>query len=1114
MDVSVQQDPEADADKRISGGIPPLLIIDGPVNECGGEHIFPSSFRSSLGKDHHGFSTSIGQATKDSETTLALYLLALYRLTQIQQFSIPIYIPGAHNNCTVKTLCFIAGETLEQIRARVRMRLEVPGKLLKTNSAQESSVVQSSSFAACLLKGDSHTCTPRYLVKHLSASACQATLIVRDSATCANSDYFWLSQFPKIDHNPHCAVVPYLEKLTELWARNPNQDFYCAALISGEERQLHERFSTDITENVDLQPVVRQFETSVKNHPDAPALSHQGVTVTYYELHNFANLIAKQLQEDNVAAGDYVGVLVSPSIELFASILAIHKVGAVYLPLDPTFPKTRLKKILEVAPPTQILCDSSTELLCKNLELGYKSLDGLLGISRRVKYSPNIAVEVDIDSASHVFFTSGTTGMPKGIIATHRNFAHTIYAGIRRYGFAHHEKFIAIARCTFSISMFEYFTPLVLAASVRLLDRDSISNPAALCRALQSATVVHMVPSLLRQVVEYLRTTEQGTLQSLNYLLTGGDMVPAETLEQAIAQFPNSRIFVNYGSSEISCMGCTYEIDRKLPRIRTKVGKPHPNMKVRILDNNRNEVPTGICGELYFSGTGVVPGYMNRPDLNSQKFINIGGDRFFATGDIGRFDNAGDIELLGREDFQVQINGIRIEPPEIEARLKQLNGIRDCVVVGRNIGASRQASLVAYVVMGTSLIKASEITSWLQEYLPEYMCPSAYVQLQALPTNHNGKIDRSQLPAPSLTNILTTESSGHADNKMEKELIEIWEESFELEGLHPDHDFFEIGGTSLKAISMLANVRARFSREIPLPQFLANRTVRLLAQLINSPDNPKKSENIALLKEGDERLPVLFCLNGSVQYRELATTIDIPNRVAAVTLREEEEIISDGIGSDSFDAISDFRHITEKYFNAITSYQKRGPYYLSGASFGGLIAFEVARRLLQMREKVSLIALYDTWTPGYRDKARLLKRINIGVKKIRESGLDQVKIYGYRAIAKVLRLKQIPPEASASNDIRDILRNTALASYRLSPLNHSLLLFNARDRVRYYGEPDEDHLGWKRYASAVEVCKVPGDHIGILKYPNVTSLARKLEAQFSNQTLGSIDAERTHTEGG
>ena len=1101
MDVSVQQLTAQGDGNKLSTGIPPLLITEGPLRS--NPLLISRSNASDLdvGKSDVVQNLLPAQDSVDCETLLALFLFSLYRLTQIDSFSIPIYLIGKNSRGTAKTLYFTAGDSLPEIRARVRTRLETPGHSITEDTNKDTEKNLQASFAVFLFD---HNCDdtnsedlpPEIIDCHKRAETF-ATLVIRAKFNRTRVRFSWISSFPQDASNPYQAVMAYTERLLDTYLEDPATDLYHVNLVGRHELQKQKQFASDIIEPTDHLPVIRQFEQMAERVPLNPAVITDEITLSYRQLNNLSNLMSQRLTEAGVTEGSYVGVLVQPSVELFACILAIHKIGAIYLPMDATFPESRLKTILEIAPTALLLHDSSTEDIAVSLGRKKLCVEKLRSLALSEHDEPNPDFKVAADSTSHIFFTSGTTGAPKGILATHRNFSHSLFAGIRRYGFCSDDRFIAIARCTFSISMFEYFTALTLGAPVTLLDKKAITNPAILAGELSNATVAHMVPSLLRQVIEFLKSDGHRSVPGIRYLLTGGDMVPVEVLTDARTSFPDARIFVNYGSSEISCMGCTYEISRAKGKIRTKVGKPHPNMRIRILDNNRNLMPIGLCGELYFSGDGVVPGYLNRADLNRNKFVDIDGDRYFAIGDIGRFDSDGNIELLGREDFQIKINGIRIEPPEIETRLKQLDGIRDCVVVGRFIGSSKQASLVAYLVTDSSLEKASAISEYLANYLPEYMCPSVYVVLPRLPTNYNGKIDRSQLPPPSIKNILSSNSTDTSTSNLEQELIEIWEASFELDGLHPHHDFFEIGGSSLKAISMLTQVRLRFGREITLTHFLANRTIRKLASILEEQKPIEQGENISVLKEGDESLPALFCLNGSVQYRELATTIDIPNRVAAVTLREEEEIISDGARSGAFEAISDFSRITQKYLEAIKEFQPHGPYFLTGASFGGLIAFEVARCFLEQGEEVALIGLYDTWTPGYRDKARPIKRLQIGLSKIREFGLSQIRTYGNRAVAILLGKQNTGTTSLESLDIRAVLRTTALATYKLKPLQHKVVLFNANDRPRYYGEPNEPHLGWKRYVNDIEVCKVPGTHTGILKYPHVKYLARRLEKAFS-----------------
>ncbi|HEY9660252.1 MAG TPA: amino acid adenylation domain-containing protein, partial [Allocoleopsis sp.] len=581
-------------------------------------------------------------------------------------------------------------------------------------------------------------------------------------------------------------------------------------------------------------PIHQLIETHALQQPNKTAVTFKTQQLTYAELNQKANQLAHYLNQSGVVSGSRVAVCLEPSLDVAVSLLGIFKAGAIYVPLDPTHPIDRLATILEDNQP-QILITQSH--LLPNLP----SIEGqVFCCDQDWQTIQHLSIEnpqnhISLDQTAYLVYTSGTTGKPKGVMASHGNLVNYILVAQDRYGFDRNDIMPAIARFTFSITMFELLSPLAAGGTLMLLEREHILDFKRMVQTLEQVTVIHTSPSLMRKLMAYIQ--EQGLdlqrFQGLRHVSTGGDLVPADLVETMKTVFQNAEVFVIYGCSEISCMGCTYPIPRDQTVSKSKVGKPFNNVSVRLYDAHQNLVPIGIVGEIYFGGNGITQGYLNRDELTQDKFVRIDGQRFYRTGDMGRFDAEGNLEILGRSDFQIKLRGIRIELGEIETTLRQAPGVRDGVVGLRELGD--EPALIAYVVLHreeTSLI--NNIRAFLQERLPDYMVPAGFVVLEALPVNLNQKVDRRALPAPTPENLAGFAEYVPPQDEWQQKLVQIWEEVL---GIHPigiRNSFLELGGNSLLAVQMLTQVEKVFERELPITMLLKCPTIEALAEAMQS----------------------------------------------------------------------------------------------------------------------------------------------------------------------------------------------------------------------------------------------------------------------------------------
>lgn len=841
-------------------------------------------------------------------------------------------------------------------------------------------------------------------------------------------------------------------------------------------------------------PLYKIIENHAQTQPNSVAVICEQTELTYAQLNNQANRLAGSLLARKVVYGSVVAVYITPSVNILVSILAIHKIGCVYVPIDPSFPTARVSAILKEVNPVLILYDEKTDGIPPEYSSISHKIDGIVS-SASSESNPDITVAPE--DISHIYFTSGTTGKPKGVLSTHQNLIHYISSAINRYGFDQNDIFLAGARFTFSISMFELMTPLVAGGRVRILPREIILDLRRLSRAVASSTVFHFGPSLLKQLLPYIEENYRSfePFDQLKHVSSGGDMVPPEILEKLKNIFRKAEVFVIYGSSEISCMGCTYEVPRNKVISKTLVGSPHQGVKVKILDADGNPVSVGVTGQIYFSGKGLVKGYLNLPELTQEKFTLIDGERFYAIGDIGRFDQDGNIELLGREDFQVQIRGMRIELLEVEACFKSYPSITDCVVVGHPLKENEEKSLIAYLVFrnGEKVI-SSELKKFVTDQLPDYMIPAVLVRLDKLPTNHNAKLDRSQLPRPNDENIIISAEFKTATNDVERELINIWESLFNIENIGIDHNFFELGGDSLLAVNFLIEVNDKFGKFIPISIMLVAPSIRDIAKIISSDIPIEGVGDVVVLRKGNTEPPI-FCLYGVLLYNDLAQSLNTKRMVCGVYLEEEISLIHKGKDSEEFKVFSSVENIASRYLKSIRAYQPHGPYYLCGESFGGITALEVARKLVQEGEIVNCVAMFDTFVPGYMKSLPRIKRIVTHLRLMMQAGWPYLKQKIYKYVKRMgSSTYNRDLTANGIKDVREEARDLAVKNYVPKFYQGEVILFKARDRSEF--DAGLEDLGWRKFVQKLEVHEISGDHISILERGHVEKLASILQEKI------------------
>jgi amino acid adenylation domain-containing protein len=488
-----------------------------------------------------------------------------------------------------------------------------------------------------------------------------------------------------------------------------------AILPAEEARTLLAYGSGPAREDAGGVPVHLLFAAQAARTPEAVAILFEGESLTYAELDERTERLARRLRALGVGVGTTVAVCLERGPGVLVAPLAVWKAGGVYLPLDPTHPAERLSFLLGDSGAELVVTESALAGLLPEREVEVVLLDGIPTLQGRGGAEEGGAATADVlpGDLAYLIYTSGSTGTPKAVRVEHAQLTHTLRASMETLGFAPGDAVVALASTSFDISLLELVTPLLAGGAVRIVPHEVARDPETLVEVVGDVTVLHAVPALMRQVVEVVRGGR--TLPSLRLLLVGGDSVPPGLLEDMREVFPGARTVVLYGPTEATIICATYAVPAEGAVAGHPLGRPLPGVRLAVRGPRGEMAPVGVPGELWISGGGVARGYLGRPELNAEKFVGAGAERAYRTGDRARWRADGVLEFLGRADEQVKVRGFRIEPGEVEAVLREQPGVREAVVLARE-DAPGDRRLVAYVVPGADVVEAAagkeQVSEW------------------------------------------------------------------------------------------------------------------------------------------------------------------------------------------------------------------------------------------------------------------------------------------------------------------------------------------------------------------------------------------------------------------
>ncbi|MFJ5680534.1 amino acid adenylation domain-containing protein [Streptomyces sp. NPDC093097] len=843
------------------------------------------------------------------------------------------------------------------------------------------------------------------------------------------------------------------------------------------------------------------FEEHADRRPDAPAVICGGMggwAVTYREIEERANRLAHHLIAAGVGPDRTVALCLRRGPDLVTATLAVLKAGGAYVPLDPDYPAERLAFLVrEAAAPVLV---SNAELVDR-VPVDEGTTPILLDVDRVViaeRPATRPATAVTSRNLAYVIFTSGSTGTPKGIALEHRGVVNNVLDLNRSYGVRPGDAVLALSSPSFDMSVYEVLGMLGAGGTLVLPAPTAAKDPAHWVDLMgrHCVTVWNSAPALLELLVEQLEYAGGPQLPYLKCAFLGGDWIPVTQPDRIRAFAPNLAFAALGGATEASIHSIEFPVGRVDPSWdRLPYGRPMANQRAYVLDGQLRPVPVGVPGELHLAGTGLARGYLNRPDLTAEKFVVAQLDeglteRLYRTGDLARYRADGIIELLGRTDFRIKLNGLRIEPGEVESALRARPGVRDAVVVARNDGGSDR--LVAYVVpSGTeeALDPAAERAS-LGQVLPPHAVPAEIVTLERLPLNPNGKVDRRSLPAPHVARAHTAPTAPEAVRAPEADhapaapavapapadglterIAALWADVLGIPTAGVDDDFFALGGDSFAAVRAVRALAEDQGCDIRVVEIFSNPTPCQLAARIRvigraGPQRPEPHRLLHRLTQphgGDEPRTALLCFphggGDAIAYQPLAAALPPHFDLWAVSPPGHDPLAPAPMVS-----VSDFaRAAAEEIVRTVD-----GPFAVYGHCAGVVAALETVRVLEEMGHRptaLHLAAALPEEDPEF--SLEMERRSSDEDIKAHLSAMDGFDgVLDERDLTAVMRMVR--------HDMTEAARFFARTpdGYR-TPLSTPLvcIIGDADEATAGY---ETGYLNWGRYADRVHLALIPG----------------------------------------
>jgi amino acid adenylation domain-containing protein len=862
------------------------------------------------------------------------------------------------------------------------------------------------------------------------------------------------------------------------------------------------------------------FEQQVERSPDFIALISQSEELTYRQLNHRANQLAHYLQKQGVTKETLVAICLERSTDMVVGILAILKAGGAYIPLDPSYPVERLRFMLLDSQVSLVISHSSFvnnfgHMTFDKRQMMFISLDNDWEIIQQESQENPINAS-KAENLAYIIYTSGSTGTPKGVLGTHRGTVNGLHWLWKTYPFTPGEVCCQKTAISFVDSVWEIFAPLLQGIPTVIINDATVLDSQLFIQALahHKVTRIILVPSLLRLLLDnYSHLTKK--LSHLKIWITSGEALSVKLAQTFRELIPDAKLINLYGSSEVSANATYYDTSLLQDQANSvPIGRPIDNTLVYVMSRDLQPTPVGVVGELYVGGDGLARGYLHRPELTQERFIDnpfIPGTKLYKTGDLARYLKDGHLEYLGRRDEQVKLRGFRVELGEIANVIAQHPDVQESVVVASD-DAQENQRLIAYIVTRKQDI-ATKLLPYLQQTLPNYMLPSAFVVLEALPLTPNGKVDKRALPTDDIIRPNTTQSFIAPRNFTELSLAKLWENLLNTSPIGVTDNFFDLGGHSFLAVRLMAQIQDRFGHNLTLSTLFENPTIEKLATIVSQPSRTSSNSPLVAINSNGSKIP-FFCIHGAGgginNYFKLSKRLgeDYPFYALEHTPNQEEpEIVS-------------VEETATRYLKEIRKVQPNGPYLLGGHCYGGVLAFEIAQQLQRLGQTVGLLVVIDAIIPEIAikpaadDDAKFLLRMAESIKT--SNNIDfSIPFEELRDLPLNEQFNLVNKKANfifSDTEIKDFLcyyklfkaHVQAMREYVPQVYPHSMTLFRAKEEIIHDFESPEFHtddplLGWGKFSSLpIQVVEVPGDHFSIFVEPHIQELVRQLRICIDN----------------
>lgn len=890
--------------------------------------------------------------------------------------------------------------------------------------------------------------------------------------------------------------------------KNPDKPIKGLSVIGSEELQRIQAFNNTAVDFNRYLLFAERFIEQAKKLPDEEAVIFHDTSVTYGELDAETNRLGRYLRKSGVKQDDLVAVMLPRGIGIITSMLGVLKAGGAFLPVDPSYPKNRIDYMLKNSSAKFII---TTAELAKRHSIAWDLVITLDDPGLKATSRDSLDLINKPQDLIYVMYTSGSTGLPKGVMVKHAGVNAFIHAIEKLMYFAPKEAVLSLSTIAFDIFICEVFPALVHGMKIVLADETEQRIPLLQKELIKKHGIVKFLGTPSRMQLLLDDPNNNDCFSSLKEVMLAGEVFP-EALLKRIKEVMSVRILNGYGPTETT-MGVSFKDLTDTNVIN--IGRPIANSKIYILDKNMNFVPIGIPGELYIGGEGLARGYLNNPELTESKFIPnpfAPGELLYRTGDLGRWYPKGEIAFLGRIDSQVKIRGLRIELEEIENVIRKSSFVSDVVVL--DIDDRDKKTLCAYIVPQPNInFDLQVLRKELSKTLPRFMIPSFFIMIDSIPLNSSGKVNRRALPAPDKALVVRQNYRPPADY-YEQELIRIWEEILGITDLGGEDDFLDLGGDSLDVVSLITAIQSAFQVEMTIDDIynytvLHNQAARIRECAVKRDFSQLPS--IIPLHRGYVSKNIFFVHAGSGEvsnYFQLSRLLPADMNYFGIRYIAEEK-------TEPYRTVP---QLAAQYLKQVREMQPHGPYLLAGWCIGGTIAFEMARQLEEKGESLAGLIMINTICPrkweGYQEAEQaLLKELlppqdkNLAQQITVDNELWNVvmeKILSGQIPEEIVRA-QLPPDfqetipnycEADTKTIVKYLRIIRSLHYARSTYYPSFSLqtgmYFIKAAINDVIKDQQSNLaGWQQYCSLpIQHQTVDGGHFSVFTAPYVNDLAK------------------------